>query len=67
MSLGNDFSGLWSQLRSGHYSGYVLYLNFLGIIKTVTTSKWPLFESGLTYRFDCITTVTVLLCNCCLM
>ena len=28
--LGNDFSGLWSQLRSGLYLGYVLHLNFLG-------------------------------------
>ena len=28
--LANDFSGLWSQLRSGLYSGYVSYLNFIG-------------------------------------
>ena len=27
--LGNDFGGLWSQLRSGLYSGYVLYITFL--------------------------------------
>ena len=28
--LGNDFSGLMSQLRSVLYSGYVLYINFIG-------------------------------------
>ena len=37
--LGNDFSGLWSQLRSGLYSGYVSHLNFIGGIKAVLTSK----------------------------
>ena len=48
--LGNDFGGLWSQLRSGHYLGYVLYLNFIGGIKAVSSSKWSLFECGHMYR-----------------
>ena len=49
---GNDFSGLWSQLRGGHYSEYVLYLNLIGSKKAVTTDKWSLFESGHMHRFD---------------
>ena len=47
--LGNDFGGLWSQLRSGLYSGYVLYITFLGGIKAVSTGKWSLFESVVTW------------------
>ena len=58
--LENDFSGLWSQLRSGLYLEYVLYLNFLGGIKAVSTSKWSLFKSGHMHRFDCSCRMTVL-------
>ena len=51
--LGNDFSGLWSQLRSGLYSGYVLCLNFLG------ESKQSQLASGLCSRVFTCTGLTV--------
>ena len=44
--LVNDFSGVRSQLGSGHHLGYVLQLNYLVRIKAVSTSKWSLFESS---------------------
>ena len=52
--LGNDFSGLGSQLREWSPFKVCFVSEFPSWIIVVSTSKWSLFESGHIYKFDCI-------------